>query len=390
VKLIEAIVKQNESTAKGRLGQLTGTKALNFQKAEKNCGKLERETILEEAKALEEEGLVQVKWYDGKNVIQELRFHNQNLPEFYRRLGWEPSWQRIHRQQEIVRKALENVKKEWIREYCQKELLDRLDQGNIPENLKREGFMKCLLGLDQLTSPIFKRLFSVKYLKDSKAFEKDLQGPVITAARKYCPLVEEGMEDFSVLSQLYIEEYGQQLWVKGGVKLEISEKVLDLSGFPFGIGLNSQMLKNCHTPQGQKIKRVVTVENKSNFESMPYEDGTLYIFTHGFPGPLEKLFLAEAGRVLSAEGCSFYHTGDLDLGGVRIFRYIRTQIFPGLQPLKMDEDTYEQYKTAGYGREVKSEAYLEELGKLNEPLLQGLVRRIIRERWIIEQESFLL
>ena len=52
MKLIEAIVKQNESTAKGRLGQLTGTKALNFQKAEKNCGKLERETILRRPKPL--------------------------------------------------------------------------------------------------------------------------------------------------------------------------------------------------------------------------------------------------------------------------------------------------------------------------------------------------
>ena len=40
----------------------------------------------------------------------------------------------------------------------------------------------------------------------------------------------------------------------------------------------------------------------------------------------------------------YFHSGDLDYGGIKIFQYIRKTIFPELEPLQMDVETYEAYQ----------------------------------------------
>lgn len=82
----------------------------------------------------------------------------------------------------------------------------------------------------------------------------------------------------------------------------------------------------------------------------------------------------------------YYHTGDLDYGGIRIFRYIRKKIFPKLQPYQMSVEQYEKYLLNAIDIE---ESALEKLQKLKEPLLQELIDIICREKKVIEQESFL-
>lgn len=145
--------------------------------------------------------------------------------------------------------------------------------------------MKALAGLNQLNEPIYKRVFSKHFLGKSKVFENEIQGVVISAARRFHPDVDSDPEVMSaeeVLSQIFVETYSQELWIKGPLRLQVCGKVSGFSEFPFGVGLNADMLKNAEICQEQDICKVVTVENKANFMKMPYEEGALLVYTHGF------------------------------------------------------------------------------------------------------------
>lgn len=118
---------------------------------------------------------------------------------------------------------------------------------------------------------------------------------------------------------------------------------------------------------------------------MPYEEGTLILFSHGFFSPLEKEFLKQLENVLK-DKAEYFHTGDLDYGGIRIFCYIREQIFPLLQPLYMSVDQYKKYEHHAIDIE---ESALQKLKEMKEPLLQDLIDLICEKRKVIEQESFI-
>lgn len=146
-------------------------------------------------------------------------------------------------------------------------------------------------------------------------------------------------------------------------------------------------MKNAEICQEQDICKVVTVENKANFMKMPYEEGTLLVYTHGFFSPKERFFLKKLETVLKKKRVEYFHTGDLDYGGIRIFQHIQKNIFPKLQPLWMDEETFLKYAEEAAAVE---EAYLDKLRKLSVPeTLEGLKKCILETGKVIEQECML-
>ena len=76
-----------------------------------------------------------------------------------------------------------------------------------------------------------------------------------------------------------------------------------------------------------------------------------------------------------------------DPGKPGFFHYIKTKIFPELMPLYMDAETFEAYEA--YAEPI-GEQKLEKLKKLEEPLLQPVIDKMIETGLGIEQESFLL
>lgn len=385
-RLIDLILEQNQGE-KARLGELKCEKTLK--------GFLDDRETAEEARELAEKGLLKVKWRDWGSSIEKIKYHTENLEIFYRMAGKEPPWTALERYGKQIEELMSGLKKEWIYRYCEEALCSPMKKAKIPKNLTKKHFLRCLKGLDELTEPMYMRLFSIKYLSDSKEFEKKYKDAMLTIARHYCPDVEEGMEESAVLSQIYIEDYAQQLWIKGSLKLELEGRKQDYADFPYGAALNSQTLKHAVVLPEQNISKVITVENKANFESMKYEEGTLLIFTHGFFAPGERCFLRKMVNVLPQETL-YYHTGDLDLGGIRIFHDIRVKVMPNLKPLQMDVETFRKYKDLGFGgriedrKEMDKNIYCEQLRNIEEPQLHELAEEIIRTGWVIEQESFIV
>ena len=292
----------------------------------------------------------------------------------------------------IEEELSEGFQKEWIEQYFES-LRARLGKGEFPKEVEKlEMSLAAFRGIDSLEEPVLKRIFSKQYLKDSKMFERELERHVISVARKYCDTITEDMDSSTVLEQLMIEEYSQELAVKGPLKLKIwrgsEAKRVDLSDFVYGTVLNSQTLKHAVVELDQPgLKKVVTIENKANYVSMPYQPDTLYVFSHGYFSPLDREFLKKLRRALNGKPVEYFHSGDLDYGGVKIYEYIKKQILPDVQPLKMDVETFEKY--ASFAEPISKET-MAKLQKTEIPDLKELIDKMIETGMGIEQESFLI
>ena len=152
-----------------------------------------------------------------------------------------------------------------------------------------------------MKEPLYKRVFSKYCLGDSKLFEKKLESTVLSIARKYHTDIEEGMDHTQVLSQLFIEEYSQELALKGPLRISVDGQEINLGQFRYGAVLNSQMLVHAKPQPGQNIKRILTIENKANYMAAPYDEEAVIIYSHGFFTPKEREFLINLREILCAE-----------------------------------------------------------------------------------------
>jgi hypothetical protein len=384
--LNDLILEQYERSSKWR-GDTVGNASYRIE--EKHYALIGKETLIKEAKILEQEQLIKIKWVKGyfHVDIEKVEYSIANIEEFYRLSNRTPKYHIMGQKLDMVLEYNNKIKKLWIRKYTEQEVLPRLNKGNDKQSYEElQTLYQCFLGIDQLHSPIYKRVFSKRYLNNSKVFEKELQDKVIRIARKYSEDIEDTMEDTEVLSQLYIEEYAHELSVKGILRIEVAGSVIDTGVFPYGTVLNTQTIKNAIILDNPLIHKIITIENKANYVSEPYEEGKLVIFCHGFFTPLEREFLKRLRDKLSGQEVTYLHSGDLDYGGIRIFQHIRNSIFPEIQPYRMDLETFEQYLS--YGEPIEN-GPLEKLKCMGEPLMQDLINRIIDTGIVIEQEVYI-
>lgn len=361
----------------------------SFKVQQPDYDKAGRSDFIKGARELERQGLVSIKWHSIGYEIERIRYKLKDMDRIYEAAGREPKWRLLREARECVEEYSEKNQVPWLEEYY-RDLLAEIEKGKYPSDMKNHGTLlfQCLNAAAALREPVFVRIFSSHHLKGSKVFEDRLQSRVIAIGKKYHPMIDDAMKDSQILSQMYLETYTQEMALKGELRIVLGGREVDLSQFPYGLVLNTETLKNAGIAPAQKIRKIVTVENKANYMSMPFEEGTLILFSHGFFSPLEREFLARLEKVLEASGgdVEYYHTGDLDYGGVRIFRYIRTNLFPKLRPWQMDAAQYDRY--LDYAAEMEKSSW-EKLKGMEEPLLQPLIERILKERKVIEQECFL-
>ena len=395
--LVGRIIEKCEHSSKDWKEGATGGRTLRIESTDyERCGKQE---LVEEAVKLQDAGLIKIKkWVTYGSDIESITYRVENLPDFYmlaRQDNGEAFWSKQEKIEYYLSKVDDVLNEEFQKEWIERYLVDlkrRLSAGELPKGLaKIDLYLACMRGLDSIEIPMLKRVFSKLYLKDSKVFETELQAKVINIARKFCGDVTEDMDNRTVLEQLMLEEYSQQLEIKGPLKIKIwkgpEAKRVDLSDFIYGAVLNSRTLKHAMVEIDQSaVKKIVTIENKANYVATEYEPDTLYIYSHGYFSPLEKEFLQKLTRALYGKDVEYYHTGDLDYGGMRIFDYIRKNIFPELKPLLMDVATYNKYEE--FAQPISKET-LEKIREMDDPVFAELRERILETGKGVEQESFL-
>jgi hypothetical protein len=87
----------------------------------------------------------------------------------------------------------------------------------------------------------------------------------------------------------------------------------------------------------------------------------------------------------------FYHWGDLDWGGLRIFQLLQEKVLPGLQPLYMDEKTLLAYQDYGETLHPVYRKRLEKLGQSPQyAVFHGLISLMLELNIKLEQEALLI
>lgn len=412
--LLEKMIEQVENSTSQWKQESTGRKSLD-NKAGQLCDRKHLQSdVLSAAEKMESAGIFTIKWSKGYKGFEfvALTYQLEDMPlfyEVYRRYvdeEFQPRWYWTQKYQLLLRQELDACKTPWIRAYYTELYTASMKKGQQKEKTgERLGRKwrkeydtlqeRCPLfrGLDVQKEPVFKRLFSKKYLGSSKKFENIYQSYVIAQARRFCTDVDEEMDNTTVLSQIFIEEYAQELSIKGPLEVEMKTEEGELrrvstKNWIYGATFNSEMLKRTQILSKQPdLKRIITIENKANFVSVPYRKDTLYIFSHGYFAPKEKEFLKKLYTILKNEKIIYLHSGDLDYGGIKIFQNIKEKVFPKLQPVYMDTEVFERYRE--YAEPLEKQK-LEKIRKLKEPLLQPLIDKIAATGLGIEQESFLL
>lgn len=151
--------------------------------------------------------------------------------------------------------------------------------------------------------------------------------------------------------------------------------------------INTQTLEHSRPFAISGCRRIMTIENKANYESMPYEEDVLYIFCHGYLTPKEVRFLKQLCMIVPKD-CEFYHWGDMDFGGISIFQFIKEKVFPDLKPYRMDVKDFEEALANGAGIPMK-DSTRKKLERKEAGLLTGLKAEILRTGMTIEQERLL-
>ncbi len=170
-------------------------------------------------------------------------------------------------------------------------------------------------------------------------------------------------------------------------KAREKEYEIDTSQNQYGTVINSQTLERAFPVSIKGVQRIVTIENKANYEEMKYREDTLYLFCHGFYSPKERIFLKRLMEVAEGE-IQYFHWGDMDMGGIRIFRFNKKNIFPKLKPYKMDREAFQEALERGAGIPLE-EKKKEKLEKLNAGELEELKKCILEKGVEIEQEILL-
>lgn len=349
-----------------------------------------------------EKKYVKVDWHTyGKEVGDKgFSFSLKDKNLFYEMARIMPKEQRIAEYSQWVQQKISETGKGWIQNYYER-VLGALTIGTISKDLEKDyepiyqtenaELFQCLDELNHLDELTYVRVFSKKVFNNSKRFERMYKSKIISRMNEWG---EEGFfketPEKDVLRLMNLDDYSTTLSVKGALQVKLKDEEIDYGKFLYGCDITTKMLEEMEILERQKIKKVITVENKVNFASMPIEEDTLIIFTHGFLAPLECKVLKKLEAILPKE-TKYYHTGDLDLGGIRIFNFIKNKIFPSLEPMNMDVITYEKYLPYGETPEVKNlKDYWKKVEKERSEPFEELVDKILEHRIVIEQEAFLI
>lgn len=384
-----------------------------------------RKNLVEQARYLEyntEAGKTGKLWFDWTAVntdIKKINCEASVIPELCKLEHMEDPRDRQLRLVRTVKNYQKEVKEyDWLCHYYD-DILQKLEAGKTEKDAYEEDEFRfpCINAIAKLEEPVWERVFSRRVFGDSKKFEKQYRSKMYTILKHYSPYYEEELDsdeeepetreqseqetikrekkknrEREVLQIHGILSYAQTIEWKGPLTYllqteESGEKLIGTSCNIFGTVLNTQTLEHAVPVDLSSCKKIMTIENKANYESMPYEEQTLYLFCHGNFTSKEVTFLQKI-REIAPPDCEYYHWSDMDLGGISIFQSIKDRIFPELKPYKMSAADFREAIQNGAGIPLK-ESSREKLITKNAGLLEDLKQEILKTGQTVEQEYFL-
>lgn len=371
-----------------------------------------RSVLLRQAGELEKltgiSGKIIVKWKAVRTEIEKITVSSDAIPLLCQVEQIEDPRERQLSQMELAESWKSRVAQaDWLIPYYD-HILERLNSGKLVKDvpgLEDPLFFLFLNKTAEERKPLYRRAFSAQVctiwngiaqtkqseskITPTKRFEKIYQSAVLSVLKQYSPLYEEGMSDEELLTAHGILTYAQTLEFKGAVSYRIDDgPAISTAAQIYGTMFNKQTLENAVPISIVGIRQIMTIENKANYEKMQFRPDTLYIFCHGFFSPPERKFLSRVVE-LAGTDTEYFHWGDMDYGGIRIFKFLQKNLFPKLKPWKMDVTDYKMALQMGASISLETDKR-ERFEQMDAGVLTPLKEAILKNGKEIEQELLLL
>ena len=371
-----------------------------------------RSVLLRQAGELEKltgiSGKIIVKWKAVRTEIEKITVSSDAIPLLCQVEQIEDPRERQLSQMELTESWKSRVAQaDWLIPYYD-HILERLNSGKLVKDvpgLEDPLFFLFLNKTAEERKPLYRRAFSAQVctiwngiaqtkqseskITPTKRFEKLYQSAVLSVLKQYSTLYEEGMSDEELLTAHGILTYAQTLEFKGAVSYRIDDgPAISTAAQIYGTMFNKQTLENAVPISIVGIRQIMTIENKANYEKMQFRPDTLYIFCHGFFSPLERKFLSRVVE-LAGTDTEYFHWGDMDYGGIRIFKFLQKNLFPKLKPWKMDVTDYKMALQMGASISLETDKR-ERFEQMDAGVLTPLKEAILKNGKEIEQELLLL
>lgn len=167
------------------------------------------------------------------------------------------------------------------------------------------------------------RRFSVRLLNDSKAIENLLSklAPLLRGNPEW-KLFDDNTELFRFLG---LEKFSPPILIKGPLCVQYSGTDWDMSVLRPYVGISPDLVSEMSATAD--VPYLLTIENLASFQRHVREidDDGVVIYTAGFPSPALSHIIRTLDSALPVD-CPFYHWGDRDVGGIRIFSHVESSL----------------------------------------------------------------
>ena len=354
-----------------------------------------------EMEALERLGFVNLEWvrFDRGHTLERVALAEDMLRAIYQALE-RRSKEEIYREAAGYLMELKAAAPPLIHSYYDELMRKLAAYESLPPPLrpgKNDELLDLLRGFNALFVPrdeeTAKRTLSVQLYGDSKRWQQ-LEKGILQLLRNYYRTIGDAdaeADDATLLGEWGIVNNPGHIHLAGPLVLGTSRGQIDLSLFEPDLGLPTRMVKELVVVDCP-AKAVVTVENLTSFYQYVLEGppGQLAIYLGGFAGTACRLFLQKLYRFFQEreDMVPFYHWGDLDLGGFKIWCDLRKKTSIPIRPYLMDKKTYIKYLHLG---QPITEQYAQKLADLLEndafAPFHTLITLILEKKIRLEQEA---
>lgn len=351
---------------------------------------IEKKSFHNALKNLKDKGFIKYEWekFEEDNLLRRVVLVNSATDDCYKFIGRTASSEICNG---ILNELIISYQKYdclWIKNFISDSIKYIKANKKLPKNIpKDEGTRKGFFMLfDAIDSGIdtSERYLSARLFGDSKIFEKYYKNRLITIVKKY---VNNDLEKNHALNYIGIDNNPEEILIKGELKYTLGDNCIDSSKFVYGTSLNKDTICNMHITE-LTCDRILTIENKATYYEYikRSKKNELVIYLGGFFGKVARDFLIKIKKAKS-ELVEFYHWGDIDLGGLQIYKYLCEVLDVQIMPYKMDRYTYETYHSNEY---KLNNNQIQKIKKLKESkcmsILDETIDALIETRYRLEQE----
>ncbi len=359
-----------------------------------------RITINRAVERLAARGIIGFDWMPGEtgHILARVWLRPEAIGEAYQAAGRRPKRDLMAE----VTGELEELKGElsldWARAWCQEMLWKMGASGNVPALIplnptERALLYRTLQGLeDEAGRGITARVFSVKYLEDSKAFENTVRPRLLSILRQFIERDDDTRDD-ELLQRIGILRYPEQFEFRGRVVFEGPDGRTDFRALRSGASISAGDVSVGNLKIDPSVTAILTIENRANyFETLERhrDEGEIVLYHGGQYSPAKKVFFQALHQAMP-EHCIWRHWGDLDFGGFSMLARLRREIDPAILPYRMDLSEVKAHRDHCTGISGRYAERLLELSRQPELAdAKEVLEYLAEERIRLEQEVLLL